>query len=100
MQQYDGITENGIEYITTLYERRTDYRTIVQDMDLMYPSYRQVMSGKGPVQSYGIGTRNVSRSVLSADRVIAKYETLRDRKLNMENGRKMRKTFGIVPRDI
>lgn len=100
MQQYDQMTGNGVEYIGRLYKTNTRYKTIVDDMDMLYPVYKQVMSGKGTVQSYTIATRSLTRSTLSAGEAIADYKVLRDQKMRIEQGRSARKAVGVVPRDL
>lgn len=61
-----------------------------------------MLSPKG-VQSYGIGSRNVARYNTDLAQVRAAIKELEDEIEELENylnGKRPRKAFGIVPRDI
>ena len=95
---YDAETENGIPYISALYARRFEYRDTVDQLDSLYLA-RQSVLAEGNVRSYSIGSRSVTRAVLSAKDLLALWDKLMAEKLRMEQGRSRRRTLGVVPRD-
>ena len=95
---YDAETENGIPYRMGLYINQFAYRDIVNQLDGLYPARNEVIAG-GNVRSYSIGSRSVTRAVLSAKDILALWDKLMAEKLRMEQGRSKRRTLGVVPRD-
>ena len=100
MVKYTAITENGVEYVKTLYENNIKYKIIVDDMDALYPAYKATLSGQGNVSSYTVSTRSLSRNNMSAGAVLSEFKTLRSQKLSIETGGRARKAYGVIPRDI
>ncbi len=98
MITYDGELANGTGYIVRLYSSNSKYKFVCDSLDAMYPNYLKSIS-EGNVTQYTLGTRAVSRGVLSAREMIAKYEELLNKKLSMEQGGKGRKAVGVVPMD-
>lgn len=99
MINYDGTTTNGIKYIVALYSRNSRYQDIVDDLDTLKPARTQLLSGKGSVTQYSIGTRQLSRSNLSGKDLLALYDSLMKEKVNLEMARKPRRSVGVVLRD-
>lgn len=64
-----------------------------------YNAYEALL--KGGVQSYAIGSRNLTRLDLAElESTIEKLEADVEILEAMENGQKRQKSFGVVPRDI
>ena len=95
---YDAETKNGIPFIRGLYINRFEYKDVVNQLDDLYPARQSVIT-EGNVRSYSIGSRSVTRAVLSAKDVLALWDKLMAEKLRMEQGRSKRRTLGVVPRD-
>lgn len=95
---YDAKTEHGIPYISRLYAINFRYTTVVDDLDALSETRKQIMSG-GTVSSYTIGNRTVSRNQLSATDVMKQWDKLMALKIRLENGAAPRKAVGIVHRD-
>ena len=95
---YDSETENGIPFIRGLYINRFEYKDVVNQLDDLYPARQSVLT-QGNVRSYSIGSRSVTRAVLSAKDVLALWDRLMAEKLRLEQGRSKRRVVGVVPRD-
>ena len=95
---YDAETENGIPYIAALYEHNFRYKTVVIDLNNLFPAKTGALSS-GQYKSYTIGDRSVTRSTMTADRVLALWDKLMAEKDRLEQGRTKRRTLGVVPRD-
>ena len=95
---YDAETENGIPFIRGLYINRFEYKDVVNQLDDLYPARQSVLT-QGNVRSYSIGSRSVTRAVLSAKDVLALWDRLMAEKLRLEQGRSKRRVVGVVPRD-
>ena len=68
-----------------------------------YQKRELIMLSPEGVQSYGIGSRNVARYNTDLAQVRAAIKELEDEIDELENylnGKRPRKAFGIVPRDI
>ena len=99
---YDATTENGIQYITSLYSRNTKYYTIVNRLDKMTPHYEEILTGDS-VKSYQVGqggTRSVTFNTVDPEAFMEKYENLEAAKVAMESNAKPRKAVGVIPRDF
>lgn len=96
---YDGTTQNGIGYIVRLYNCNYRYKEIVTDLDAMKPARLAFLSGKGSVNQYSIGSRQLSRSQLSGKDLLAVYDKLLAEKQCIEAGTRPRKAVGVVLRD-
>jgi len=95
---YDAETENGIPYIRALYINNFSYKDVIDQLDGLYPS-RQAVLTEGNVRSYSIGSRSVSRAVLSAKDLMALWDRLMAEKARLEQGRSKRRVLGVIPRD-
>ena len=95
---YDAETENGIPFIRGLYINRFEYKDVVDQLDDLYLARQSVLT-QGNVRSYSIGSRSVTRAVLSAKDVLALWDRLMAEKLRLEQGRSKRRVVGVVPRD-
>ena len=95
---YDAETENGIPFIRGLYINRFEYKDVVNQLDDLYLARQSVLT-QGNVRSYSIGSRSVTRAVLSAKDVLALWDRLMAEKLRLEQGRSKRRVVGVVPRD-
>ena len=95
---YDAETENGIPFVRGLYINNFSYKDVVNQLDALYPARQEVIEG-GKVRSYSIGSRSVTRAVLSAKDVLALWDKLMAEKLRLEQGRSKRRVLGVVPRD-
>ena len=95
---YDAETKNGIPFIRGLYINRFEYKDVVNQLDDLYPVRNEVLT-EGKVRSYSIGSRSVTRAVLSAKDVLALWDKLMAEKLRLEQGRSKRRVVGVVPRD-
>ena len=95
---YDAETENGIPFIRGLYINRFEYKDVVDQLDGLYLA-RQSVLVEGNVRSYSIGSRSVTRAVLSAKDVLTLWDKLMAEKLRLEQGRSKRRVLGVVPRD-
>ena len=96
--KYNAETENGIPYVRNLYINDFAYKTVVDDLDSLYPTRRSALVD-GNVKSYSIGSRSVSRSVLSAREVLKLWDKLMSEKARLEQGRNKRRALGVVFRD-
>lgn len=96
--RYDAKTEHGIPYLSRLYAVNFKYTTVVDDLDSLIETRKQIMAG-GTVSSYTIGSRTVSRNQLSATDVMKQWDKLIALKLRLENGTAPRKAVGVVHRD-
>ena len=96
---YDGTTTNGIGYIVRLYNSNYRYKEIVDDLDTMKPARMAFLSGKGSVNQYSIGSRQLSRTQLSGKDMLALYDKLLAEKQCIETGSRPRKAVGVVLRD-
>jgi len=96
---YDAETENGIPYLLGLYMNNFDYKTVVNDLDGMVEVRKSIVSGGGGVTSYTIGSRSLSRQALSASELLKLWDDLMDKKKQLEQGRSVRKSVGVVFRD-
>lgn len=95
---YDAETENGIPFIRGLYINRFEYKDVVDQLDGLYLARQSVLT-EGNVRSYSIGSRSITRAVLSAKDVLALWDKLMAEKLRLEQGRSKRRVVGVVPRD-
>jgi len=96
---YDATTENGIGYVSRLYNKNFEYKRIVNDLDGLVLVLEDFSKGSGSVSSYSLGTRQVSRQTVSFEDAKAWWDELMRKKEQMESGRKPRKAVGCVPRD-
>lgn len=96
---YDARTENGIGYVTRMYESNFEYKRIVDDLDGLVVVLSEFSKGSGSVSSYSLGTRSVSRQVASFAEAKAWWDELIRKKESMEYHKKPRKAVGAVPRD-
>ena len=83
--KYDAETKNGILYISGLYWAKFEYRTVVDDLDDLYPT-KHTMLTEGTAKSYSIGSRSLSRTTLSGKQVLELWEKLMAEKLRLEQG--------------
>ena len=95
---YDATTENGIKYISRLYSTSYKYQMVIDDLDALVVTKREVLSGGG-VSGYTIGSRSVTKNVLSAADVIKQWNKLMAAKNQLEKGIAQRKAVAVVPRD-
>ena len=95
---YDATTENGIKYISRLYSTSYKYQMVVDDLDALVVTKRDVLSGGG-VSGYTIGSRSVTKNVLSAADVLKQWNKLMAAKNQLEQGIAPRKAVAVVPRD-
>ena len=95
---YDSETENGIPYYRGLYMNRFEYKDVVEQLASLYPVRRHRLP-EGTVRSYSIGSRSVTKAVLSASEVLQLWDKLMAEKLRLESGLGKRRTLGVVPRD-
>lgn len=95
---YDAKTANGIPYVARLYSANYKYQVVVDDLDALYPSKKDILGG-GSVSAYTIGNRSITKSQLSPSDVIKRWDKLIAEKLRLENGTKPRKAVAIVHRD-
>jgi len=98
---YDAQTEHGIPYLTTLYKRSFEYKTVVDDLDGLYVARQGVIAGGGSVTSYTIGSRSLSKQTLSASEILKLWDKLMIEKRRLELGKSSnaRKAVGVVLRD-
>ena len=96
---YDAETKNGISYISKLYQRNFEYKMTVNNLDGLVNVISTFSSGSGTVNSYTLGTRQVSRQVSSLSEAREWWDDLMRKKKQLEQGKKPRKAVGMVPRD-
>ena len=76
--------------------RRLNYKT--KQLEQAYTAYEELL--KGGVQSYSIGSRNITKFDLAVlEQTIKKLEAEIDEIECEIEGKKTRKAFGVVPRD-
>ena len=96
--KYDAETKNGIPYISGLYWSKFEYRTVVDDLDDLYPT-KHTMLTEGTAKSYSLGSRSVTRTTLSGKQVMELWDKLMAEKIRMEQGLPRSRTIGVVLRD-
>ena len=96
--KYDARTENGIPYISRLYETNYSYQDVVDDLDALYPMKKAALSG-GAYRTYTLGDRSVTRQTMTPEKIRALWERLMAEKERLEQGRSKRQTLGVIPRD-
>jgi hypothetical protein len=99
MVNYDAKTENGIPYLSKLYTENYEYERVVTDLDSLATTRKVLMSGSGGVTQYSLGSRSVTRQAMSASEMLAMWDKLWARKLELEGTKKPRKAIGVVMRD-
>ena len=95
---YDAETENGIPFMRGLYINNFTYKDVVNQLDALYVARQEVLT-EGKVSSYSIGSRSVSKVILSAKDVLTLWDKLMAEKARLEQGRSKRRVLGVVPRD-
>ena len=98
MVMYDDETANGIPYIKGLYWSKFEYRTVVDDLDALYPTKRRLLT-EGNAKSYPIGSRSLTRTTMSAKEILAEWDRLMAEKARLEGGHGKSYAVGIVMRD-
>ena len=97
--RYDATTEHGIQYLSGLYGSNYDYQQVINDLDGMVEVRKSILSGNGGVSSYAIGSRSLSRQALSASDLLKLWDSLWNKKQQLEQGRSSRKAVAVVSRD-
>lgn len=95
---YDATTENGIKYISRLYANSYKYQMVVDDLDTLAVTRKEILAGGG-VSGYTIGSRSITKNVLSAEDVLKRFDKLMAQKLQLEKGIGPRKAVAVIPRD-
>jgi len=95
---YDATTTNGIKYISRLYANSYKYQMVVDDLDTLAVTRKDILAGGG-VSGYTIGSRSITKNVLSAEDVLKKFDKLMAQKLQLEKGIGPRKAVAVIPRD-
>ncbi len=96
--KYDAETPNGIPYFGYLYADNFEYRDAVDTLDELYPIKHEAFT-TGNTKSYSIGSRSVTKTVLSARDVLKLWDKMMAEKLRLEQRRSKRRTLGVVFRD-
>ena len=96
---YDAKTENGIEYVSSLYKSNYEYIRVVDTLDRMAPTVDGLYSGEGTTSSYTIGRRSKTTSNLAPSDMMRRWDRLWVRKRQLEDIRPARKTVGVLFRD-
>lgn len=96
---YDAKTENGIEYVSTLYLHNFEYERVVNTLDHMAATVDGLYSGAGTTASYTIGRRSKTNTQLPPTDILRRWDRLWVRKRQLEGVRSPRKTVGVLFRD-
>ena len=99
MATYDAKTENGIEYVSSIYNSNYEYIRVVDTLDRMAPTIDGLYSGEGTTTSYTIGRRSKTNSNLTPSDIMRRWDRLWARKRQIEGVRPARKTVGVLFRD-